>query len=208
MYRTYQPVTNNKNQQPIQKSSLAKAIFNIDPEEYSSVLQARKAIRFGEIIIIRKRSETTVNKFENVITAGIFINADKFSGVLLMNKNRIIVASQETTVGQGDIIAVRARVKDDFYPSFYTGYIHPPDVLVPNVLGSGTTIDVVYKDDHISVINKPANLSTIGVKRHDMQSYLPYILHPPSSEKYNNQSSFSIPGIPFGIAIAVAIVLS
>ena len=96
-------------------------IFNIDPEEYSSVLQARKAIRFGEIIIIRKRSETTVNKFENVVTVGIFINADKFSGVLLMNKNRIIVASQETTVGQGDIIAVRARVKDDFYPSFYTG---------------------------------------------------------------------------------------
>ena len=44
----------------------------------------------------------------------------------------------------------------------------------------------LYEDEHIAVMNKPEGIDTIGEKRLDLQSVLPFILHPPLSLQQNN----------------------
>jgi len=49
---------------------------------------------------------------------------------------------------------------------------------------------VLFEDDHIAIVNKPGGLDCIGEKRNDLQSILPFVLHPPDNMiPKNNPSS-------------------
>lgn len=161
------------------KPLLPRFLYSISPSEYSSVSQAKKACRFGAIVISREKyaierqsKEGDDNYYCGDFDADVHINLDAFQMLDSNAADRsIFIASPETCIMEGDIIAVRARIKDSFYPSSCMGYIQPP--------ANTKDIEVVYEDDHISVVNKPELLSTIGDKRQDLQSCLPFILFPP-----------------------------
>jgi RluA family pseudouridine synthase len=166
------------------EQSLPRFIHSINPNEYSSVSQAKKACRFGAIIVSRdKDAFGKQSKEEDCVDFDMYTTSDKFE---VLDQNRtIFIASPETTVVEGDVIAVRARIKDSFYPSSCTGYVHPPAKI--------ECIEVIYEDDHISVVNKPELLSTIGEKRQDLQSCLPFILSPPLKKFWPSHHSPSLP---------------
>ena len=45
---------------------------------------------------------------------------------------------------------------------------------------------IIYEGEHIAIVNKIEGIDTIGEKRLDLQSALPFILHPPPSLPNNN----------------------
>ena len=101
------------------EQSLPRFIHSINPNEYSSVSQAKKACRFGAIIVSRdKDAFGKQSKEEDCVDFDMYTTSDKFE---VLDQNRtIFIASPETTVVEGDVIAVRARIKDSFYPSSCT----------------------------------------------------------------------------------------
>lgn len=189
---------------------LPKFLREIKPCEFPSVNQARKACQFGRIIVsrvqdeeIRKsKYETNVDDQEiirlldtkNLITNNNEMISDRDKQILIQPNRVLFIATPETTVQQGDIICAQDRIKDSFYPTSFTGYIHPPnhgsirrtvdkntnndDLVVLNDHNS-ENIQVIYEDNQIAIVNKPEYLTTIGEKRQDLQSYLPFLLSPP-----------------------------
>ena len=46
--------------------------------------------------------------------------------------------------------------------------------------GGGPLPRVVHEDDHVAVVENPEGLITVGYKREDLRSVLPFILRPPA----------------------------
>ena len=182
---------------PIDKrhQSLPRFLHRVNPKQFPSVSQAKKACRFGVIVVFTTRqsqaihtgTENTQEKINSYLSLDMFVNKDEFEGMHHYDRTAF-VASPETVIEKGDIIAVRTRIKDSFYSTSCTGYIDPPQ----NQFAKD--IDVIYEDDHIGVVNKPEFMSTIGEKRQDLQSCLPFHLCPPLKEFWGpNQSAPMIP---------------
>ncbi len=170
------------------EASLPRLLHNINPDEYPSVSQAKKACRLGAIMIFRKSGPGQREHLPNSFNFNIFTNLNDFELLRahLLHRSRVlIIAALDTIVEEGDIIAVRVRAKDVFYPTSCTGYIHPPS----NIDG----IEVIYEDDHIGVVNKPGLMSTIGEKRQDLQSCLPFILSPPATKLWCSNDAPPLP---------------
>jgi len=104
--------------------------------------------------------------------------------IVLRDDDQSIIVNQTTTLRDSDILAIRSRVASEFYPQSITKYVDPPSSYV-HIIQSDDQI-ILYEDEHIAIINKPERIDTIGEKRLDLQSILPFILHPPPSLQHNN----------------------
>ena len=147
---------------------LYRALCEIDYTNFPSLSQARKAIQHGRLIVLcddgncnRKTSVQSTSSFEEIIL------------------DLGIVANQSTTLQNSDIVALRSRSPDEFYPQSCTKYVEPPLIYSDPVAARNT---VVFEDEHIAIVNKAEGLDTIGEKRNDLQSILPFILHPPTEQ--------------------------
>ena len=74
-----------------------------------------------------------------------------------------------------------------FYPSSISGFVSPPSL----ALAKESLIEVVYEDDHLAVVNKAEYITTIGTKRKDLQSCLPFLLHPPQDPRIQQRKDKS-----------------
>jgi len=98
--------------------------------------------------------------------------------IVLRDDDQSIIVNQTTTLRESDILAIRSRVASEFYPQSYTEYVEPPSSYAHIQQHSANEI-ILYEDEHIAIVNKPEGIDTIGEKRLDLQSVLPFILHPP-----------------------------
>ena len=147
---------------------LQNVITSVDPKSFPSKSQARKACRQGRIGIKRA---TDAHTSEATIGSGSLT----FSEENLISLGINFASDGATAIKSGDVILIRERLPDDFYESSATGYVDPP----PNIAAL-MPINVLFEDDDIAVVEKPEMIDTIGKKREDFQSILPFILRPPS----------------------------
>ena len=54
----------------------------------------------------------------------------------------------------------------------------------------GNECPVLYEDDWIAIVNKVEGIDTIGQKRNDLQSALPFILRPPSMKEVKESDKY------------------
>lgn len=101
------------------------------------------------------------------------------------------VVETTTTLQNNDILAVRSRMPNEFYPETCTGYVDPPSNF-DHAISLGNP--VIFEDDQTAIVNKPEGLDTIGKRREDLQSMLPFMLHPPTPiQKYPAQQTIYLP---------------
>lgn len=141
----------------------------MDPETFPSSSQARKSIQHGRLLVVRRADCNGSSGLLNV--DGIPMSE------ATIHEQGAVIADPTTFLHDGDVVAVRSRLPDDYYPESCTKYVGPP----PNyadVMSVGEP--VLYEDDHIAVVNKAEGIDTIGTKRHDLQSALLFMLRPPA----------------------------
>jgi len=79
----------------------------------------------------------------------------------------------------------------DSYPITVTKYVYPP----MSALNHCNHDFVVYENEELAVVNKPESMTTIGSNddnkdsREDLQSLLPFLLHPPPAKPSSRRSS-------------------
>lgn len=157
---------------------------------FPSTAQARKACRWGEIVILRHEGNQGNDPDDDTVMFDVTA-FDESSRVVVEEHDRttaVVVADPLSVVLPGDRLARIARrckpptidgngVKRGCYPQSLTGYVQPP------IVTTGTPNDwptVVYEDDYMAIVDKPEGLDTIGIPRqNDLQSILPFILYPP-----------------------------
>lgn len=155
---------------------LHRYLWEVDPGRFPSKSQARKAVEHGRLLVLRAADNYRSTDTE---TASISIDPSALGDRILdLGK----VAEPATLLQDEDVVAIRSRDPDGFYPQSCTKYVDPP----PNALDlmSSPQNSIVFEDDRIAVVNKPEGMDTIGAKRLDLQSALPFILHPPSEKPF------------------------
>jgi RluA family pseudouridine synthase len=152
--------------------------------------QARKACRKGKVLIFENREvesrlsagiDCQREDQEVFVDANLLVNLSDFPQLFNHGSDpSIMVATSSSVVNAGVIIAIRTRTQDSFYPSSVSGFVHPPPLAL---VDEENQVKVIYEDDHLAIVNKPDYITTIGEKRNDLQSCLPFLLRPPQDKR-------------------------
>ena len=156
----------------VEDAPLHQILCKMDPEVFPSASQSRKAIQYGRLLVLRANDDDASSDSAS-LASNIFLELG-------------VVANSSTILHAGDRIAVRSRVENGFYPESHTKYVDPP-ASIDHFLA--TENPVMFEDDHIAIVNKPDGLDCIGEKRNDLQSTLPFVLHPPAEGMTRNNIS-------------------
>ena len=141
--------------------SLPRLLCDMDQSIFSSPSQARRAIRHGRLMMLREEDGR--------------LRVDNHLAPVILKLGSVVETT--TTLQNNDILAVRSRMPNEFYPETCTGYVDPPSNF-DHAISLGNP--VIFEDDQTAIVNKPEGLDTIGKKREDLQSMLPFMLHPPT----------------------------
>ncbi|KAL7541957.1 hypothetical protein ACHAWF_007061 [Thalassiosira exigua] len=145
---------------------LPRILCEVDPVAFPSPSQARRAIRHGRLLVLRSTDYLPCPSTPN---RGVASNKT----MLELGS----VADTSTQLRDMDILALRSRLPNEFYSQSCTKYVDPPPNEADLAPGGNA---ILYEDDHIAIVNKPELLDTIGATRDDLQSLLPFVLHPPT----------------------------
>ena len=144
----------------------------LDLNCYPTMTQAKKAIRFRKILVLRNGNTTITNEDMH-----LFNNATSQIDNFDMENQIVIVGQISTILQPNDFIAILTRIDQmDCYPVQSTGFVMPPFIV--NQIPLPT---VIYQDKDLAIVHKPEYLSTIGDTQNDLQSILPFLLSPPST---------------------------
>ena len=162
---------------------LPRALLDLDPVTFPTLSQAKKACRLGRILLFSRRDPQQECE-ERCATATCIHN---WKQILIdqphLDDNTVILVGQaNSTLLPGDQVALHTRVvkENNCYPVSTTQYVLPPP--------QTPTVQVVYQDHHLALVQKPENLTTIGSDRDDLQSTLGFVLQPPpdlTTSKYH-----------------------
>ena len=183
--------TNTFSQKSI--SILPRILMELNPKMFPSITQAKKSIRYCQILLYRIHPNEADPKFAIMHDEEKPINMNiSISNSFRMNSDTnlsssLVIGTLSTEMKATDTILVQSRLDDRFYPASITGHIYPPPFLRPAHMNSSSSnlnlkIDIIYEDDDIAIVHKPENLTTIGdtEKRDDLLSCLPFLLESPS----------------------------
>lgn len=154
--------------QEYKDEALHRILCEIDPDNFPSASQSRKAIEYGRLVVSRAND------------CSLSTSTSGGSSLDSMVSNAGFVADSSTTLCDGDVLAIRSRLDNDFYPQACTKYVDPPNLAV---------VTVLFEDDHIAIVNKPEGIDCIGEKRNDLQSILPFVLRPPNNNMLSKNKS-------------------
>jgi len=140
--------------------TLPVALMLIDSDEYPSLSRARKAIRQKSIVVHRAGPNENDQMEHQPLPLSSFAPPQSSIGKA---SDRII---------PGDVIGKQIRLSHGHY-SRYIGLSKPP-----------FDLPVLYEDDHIAVVNKPAGVAVYDGKenshgRNTIRYALPHVLQPP-----------------------------
>lgn len=165
----YTPYKRHHMSQECKEDALFHRILcKMDPNTFPSPSQSRKAIEYGRLLVLRADDYCLPTS-----TSGGF-------SLDLQIRDVGIVANSSMTLYDGDVIAIRSRLDNGLYPQSYTKYVDPPMNIEEFMAVKNNP--VMFEDDYIAIVNKPAGLDCIGEKRLDLQSILPFVLRPPSEK--------------------------
>ena len=165
---TYPPLSKHTSRAPLM--SLPQALCLLDPKRFPSSSQAHKAVNHRTILVTRA---SAVNRMKGES------KSDTGDHAFTTTATTTTIGKTSTQLQEGDVISVRRRLANaSCYPQSATKYCDPPPEVIARSLLS---IEILYKDDCIAVVNKPESLDTIGEKRRDLKSVLPFILRPPAN---------------------------
>ena len=141
--------------------TLPIALMLTDPEGYPSLSRARKAIRQKSIVVHRGMS----------IDGNV---EQQTSPLSTFARPQASIGKASDRIIPGDIIGKQVRLSHGHY-SKYIGLSKPP-----------FDLPVLYEDDHIAVVNKPAGVAVYdgrenGHGRNTIRYALPHVLEPPTS---------------------------
>lgn len=140
--------------------TLPIALMLIDPEECPSLSRARKAIRQKSIVVHRGE-----------FNGG---NVDQQSFPLsTFERPQASIGKASDRIAPGDVIGKQVRLSHGHYSKFIG--LSKPSFDLP----------VLYEDDHIAVVNKPAGVAVYDGRekshgRNTIRYALPHVLQPPS----------------------------
>ena len=163
---TYPPLEHTIGTTRVPSMLLPRVLCQLDPKRFPSSSQAHKAVSHRTILITRA---SAVNRMKGEST-----KSDTGE-----HSSTITIGETSTQLQERDVVSVRRRLDStSCYPQSATKYCDPPPEVVSQSL---LPIEILYEDDCIAVVNKPEALDTIGEKRRDLQSMLPFILRPPAN---------------------------
>lgn len=151
-----------------------RVLYNVDPVNFRTPSQAKRAVEYGRILVLRN------GIVQSSIAEDGCIGND---GTLQLST----VANSTTLPNCNDMLIIRSRLPNEYYPQSVTKYVEPPSTFAQIV--QRCDHPVVYEDSSIAIVNKPEGIDTIGEKRGDLQSALPFILRPPETKPNNRQKS-------------------
>ena len=179
---TYPPL-NLKQTSKVSETLLPKALCQLDPKRFPSSSQAHRAVNHRTILITRA-SAVNDNHLKGKSKLDTEDHACRTIGTTSIGET-------STQLQEWDVISVRRRLDSaSCYPQSATKYCDPPPEVVSR---SMLPIEILYEDDCIAVVNKPEALDTIGEKRRDLQSMLPFILRPPANAGMDGAAPLRLP---------------
>ena len=148
--------------------TLPVALMLLDPDEYPSFSRARKACRKGNILIHRGPLLPLRQPGDN--------HPDD-NNATLFDATRCHKGRVGDRVFPGDVIGKQVRMGSGYFPVL--GYQKPPFEL-----------PVVYEDDHMALVNKPAGVVVYSQKQGGhgvmtVRAALPFVLTPPQRGTYS-----------------------
>jgi 23S rRNA-/tRNA-specific pseudouridylate synthase len=186
--------------------TIGEVLRLLDPARFPSNSQAKRACKMCSIAIWSPGNEKAGNETNDVKQTSS--NAPIFSiplSRLQMNATWAAAYAGSTgsedgdakfptspnyRVNRGDVVMTVTRTVDQFYPVGVTKYVLPPPRLQRGREGCGGDFEVVFEDEHLALVVKTENLTTItgrsshpyGWDGEDLQSCLGFILQPSSLE--------------------------
>ena len=163
----YEPLSLNRE---VDGLPIHRILFNLDPVNFLSLSQAKRAVEYGRVLLL-----------ENDVLSGTVDGC-----------NLATVANSTTVLRENDkILAIRSRLFNEYYPQSSTKNVEPPATYVQML--QSCEYPVLYEDESIAIVNKPEGIDTIGEKRLDLQSVLPFILRPPNMKSNNLKDNVYLP---------------
>lgn len=154
-------------------------------QEFSTASQARRAIRHGEILVLREHEVFEPYR--------IYDNHPYSTSATITESDQVMRVTR--------LCLTTSSNQQSCYPVEATKYVYPPAKL-PFLLQQRDEdqLAVIYENDEMAVVHKPVSIVTIETRRNgdtnnsgqkpeppfdrdDLQSLLPFILYPPPLPK-------------------------
>jgi len=163
--------------------TLPIALMILDPSEYPTVSRARKALRKGAILVYRKNTKSAVA--DEKCPSNHHHHANLIGSNEDDSDNGDDEASGDHNLDFDAKNAITGRVGDRVYPfDIIARQIRMSQCFYPKNKDPPFEMPVIYEDDHIAIVNKPAGVPVFSHRKggHGMmtvRSALPYILTAP-----------------------------
>lgn len=174
---------NTANHNSIHELNLVETLLRWNPNGiFPSKSQAKRSLEYGKVLLfndtnaVADTSDTEYSAMEQMIQPYDKEENKKDIRMSLRDLQPHIGNTTSVLEPQTIVVLVEPILHKDRYPISVTKYMFPPmetDGLVP----------IVYEDNHLAVVNKPENMTTIGGvsgtgRSNDLQSVLGFLLRP------------------------------
>ena len=150
---------------------------------FLSKSQVRRSLEFGRVILFNATDDGSSEPVSTAMTTTKYGNAKEHIKDLHISLEDLQVhIARITSVLELNMILVLVEPIPSVhrYPTSVTKFVFPP-------VDTIDLVPVIYEDDHLAVVNKPENMTTIGgdgsdgdsaARNNDLQSVLGFLLRP------------------------------
>ena len=165
--------------------NMIDALLKWNPNrKFPSKTQARRSLEFGKVLLFNTTTATAdASNTEEGATSETTMREDKDENLddiyMSLGDLQPYIGSRTSVLGPHTVfVLVEPIPSPDRYPISVTKYTFPPIETIG-------LVPIVYEDNHLAVVNKPENMTTIGStsssgtgRVNDLQSVLGFILRP------------------------------
>lgn len=161
----------------------------LENEIYATKSKAKKACQLGFICLLK---ETDKDNNQNINGNKVFTYQELLYGPFIIGNDPTMLLEQSDQIWR--IHRRRSSIPAQGYPVSVTKSMFPPKPITLSnkmMLKSSSSCIIVYQDDHMAIVNKPENMTTIGGKQDqsDLHTLLGYILTAPTSLSNNKNGN-------------------
>ena len=170
-------IMNNEKTDSELNLSMVDALLKWNPNgTFPSKSQARRSLEHGRVLLF---NDTDTVATKDGTREGTILRKDKHENLedifmSLPNLQPYIASITSVLEPQSILVLVEPILSTDRYPITVTKYMFPPIETIG-------LVPIVYEDNHLAVVNKPENMTTIGStggRTNDLQSVLGFLLKP------------------------------
>ena len=174
---------NNNEKDRDRDLNIIDALLKWNPNgRFPSKTQAKRSLELGKVLLFNTTTSSAINdedEKQNVTTIAKEANEEiKEIQVPLIELQSHLGSINSVLEYHTVFVLVEPIPRQDRYSSSVTKYMFPPSETVG-------LVPIVYEDNHLAVVNKPENMTTIGStgssggeRTNDLQSALGFLLRP------------------------------